>query len=58
MITCNNDTCKYCDSGKCVKRNISLVDDSCVSYRRQINTDWSKLLMYNKPVFLGGERRG
>ena len=58
MITCNNDKCKFYDSGKCKRTSVSIVDDSCVSYRRQINTDWSKLMKFNKSVFLEGETNG
>lgn len=58
MVNCNNGTCKYCNDGRCKQTDISVIDDSCVSYRRQIFTDWSKLLRFNKAVYGEGERNG
>lgn len=58
MVYCNNYECKNCKGGTCALPFISVIDDSCVSYRRRIYTDWTKLVNYNKAVVLGGEKRG
>ena len=53
MVYCNNNDCKNCKGGTCALPFVSIIDDSCVSYRRRIYTDWRKLVNYNKAVVLG-----